>query len=297
MFKFRLDNKGSAAVLLCFVITGLLGFTALVVDVGSAYSERTKLSNALDSAALAASLEIHNGEEKVKMVALEYLKKNNVDPEEVQIITSSNSIEIKGLRNVEHFFAPIIGIDDSNVTADTKAIIGPVGAVRGGVRPFAVEIFDYVYGDQIILKADAGSGYKGNYKAIALGGTGANNFKENALFGFTKTLSVGDWIPTETGNMAGATNDIKNYINSEVSSFDDFERDTIRLWTIPLVNTMEVNGRGEIQVVGFGQFYVEDVHNKGGKVEITGRFIRYVTNGIIDMDAPDTGTYAVKLSK
>lgn len=294
---FKLNSKGSAAVLLSFAIAGLLGFTAMVVDVGVVYTERTRLSNALDAAALAASLEIHNGEHQVINVAKQYLEKNSIDPNEVEISVSDNSIELKGKRNVKHFFAPVIGIKDSDVSSRSKAIIGPVGAVRGGVRPFAVEMFDYEYGDQVVLKADAGSGYKGNYKAVALGGTGASNFRANALFGHNGTIKVGDWIPTETGNMAGATNDIKNYINSELSSFDSFERDTIRVWTIPLVNTLQVNGRGEIQVMGFGQFYVEDAQNKGGKVELTGRFIQFVTNGIIDLEAPDTGTYAVKLSR
>jgi hypothetical protein len=294
----KLGNKGSAIAILCIAITGLLGFTALVTDIGMVYKERTNLSNAIDSAVLAASVDLMQSEAKAKMTAEEYLRKNNVDPNNVTIHFGSDgkSIEIKGTKNVKHFFAPVIGIKDSDVGASAKAIIGPVGAVRGEVRPFAVEMFDYTYGDRVTLKTGAGDGYKGNYLAVALGGTGANAFRDNALYGFSGTIKIGDWIQTETGNMAGATNEIKNYINAESSSFDNFEKGSNRLWTIPLVDTLNLNGRSEIQVVAFGQFYVEEVQGQQGKIEITGRFIQYVTNGTVDMTLQDTGTYGVKLS-
>lgn len=289
------NNKGNAAILLTFIITGLLGFTALTVDIGMAYVERTSLSNALDAAVLAASLELHNGETNAKEVAKEFLKKNNVNPDDVNIQITINTIEITGKKNVKHFFAPIIGIKDSDVTGRAKALIGPVGSVRGGVRPFAVEMFDYTFGDRVVLKADTSE--RGNYRVVALGGSGSSTFLDNALNGYSGIISIGDRIQTEPGNMAGASNQIRNHINSENSTFDNFPRDSIRLWTIPLVASTQLTGRTDLEVVAFGQFFVESVQQRGGKLEFTGRFVRFVTNGIIDMDAPDTGTYAVKLSR
>ena len=52
----KLDDKGNVAILLCLVFTALLGFTSYVVDIGLIYAEKVKLSNAIDSAVLAASL-------------------------------------------------------------------------------------------------------------------------------------------------------------------------------------------------------------------------------------------------
>ena len=49
-----------------FVITALLGFTAYVIDIGLVYAERIKLSNALDSAALAAILSCRKTMKKQK---------------------------------------------------------------------------------------------------------------------------------------------------------------------------------------------------------------------------------------
>lgn len=295
----KLDNKGNVAIILCLVFTVLLGFTAYVVDIGLIYVERVKLSNAIDSALLAASLELPTDPTKARNVAIEYLQKNNTDPSKVSIVisTDNKSIQMEGIKNVNHIFAPIIGIDSSKVNASAKVIIAPVKSVKGGIRPFAVEKFDFTYGDVVILKEGAGDGYHGNYGAVALGGTGANVFKSNALYGYSSIITVGDMIDTETGNMAGASNEIKNYIESEFSSFNDFKRNSIRLWTIPLVDSLLVDGRKEVQVVGFGEFYVEDITKGSGKIEIHGRFIRYVTNGEVDMSISDTGAYGSKLVK
>jgi len=295
----KLDNKGNVAILLCLVFTVLLGFTAYVVDIGFIYVEKIKLSNAIDSAVLAASLELPTDDTKARNVAIEYLQKNNVDPSKVTITISADkkSIQMVGTKNVVHFFAPIIGINSTDITAGTKAIIAPIKAVTGGIKPFAVEAFDFSYGDVVMLKEDAGDGYHGNYGAVALGGTGANVFESNALYGYSGTLAVGDMIDTEPGNMAGATNAIKNYINSECSDFNNFERTSIRLWTMPIVDSLDVNGRKGVLVVGFAEFYVEALTSNKGKTEIQGRFIRYVTNGEIDITQNDTGAYGAKLVK
>ncbi|MEK6265099.1 MAG: pilus assembly protein TadG-related protein, partial [Clostridium sp.] len=145
----KLDNKGNVAIILCLVFTVLLGFTAYVVDIGLIYAEKVKLSNAIDSAVLAASLELPTDPIEAKNVAIEYLIKNNVDPSKVSITisTDNKSIELVGIKTVDHFFAPILGIDSSNINAITKAIIAPVKSVKGGIRPFAVELFDFTYGD------------------------------------------------------------------------------------------------------------------------------------------------------
>ncbi|HOJ10208.1 MAG TPA: pilus assembly protein TadG-related protein [Clostridiales bacterium] len=293
------NNKGNTAIILCLLFTALLGFAAFVTDIGIVYAEKIKLYNALDAAALAAALELPDNIEKARKVAVEYLEKNSVDPGSTVITIGSDkkSIQIEGVKNVKHLFAPILKIYSSNINAVVIAAIGPAKSVKGGIRPFAVETFDYSYGSLVTLKAGAGDGYKGNYYAVALGGSGAKIFKENALYGYNSTISIGDLIYTETGNMADAANAIKNYINAERSSFDDFPKSSVRLWTVPLVDTLKVNGTGQILVAGFGEFYVEDVTTNSGKIEITGRFIRYVTNSDVDMTLNDTGVYGAKLVK
>ena len=108
-------------------------------------------------------------------------------------------------------------------------------------------------------------------------------------------LNVGDFVFTEPGNMAGMVNSLSYYINSIDETFEDFARDSDRVWTIPVFESMEVNGRKAIQIVGFAQFFVESAYKVRGKAEIHGRFIEYVTNGDIDPTLESTGVYGMKL--
>ncbi|KRQ86265.1 hypothetical protein ABG79_01888 [Caloramator mitchellensis] len=294
-----MKRKGNAAILVAIGMTALLGFSAYVIDIGIIYGEKIKLENAVDAAALSAALELPTNPQSAYEIAMEYLEKNGaeVGKSEILIAENNKSIEIRSQKEVKHFFAQIMGINKSIVNAKSKAIIGPARSVNGGIRPFAVVAYDYHYGDLVVLKEDAGDGYHGNYGVLAMGGQGAAVFRNNALYGYNGKISVGDWIDTEPGNMAGVVNELRNLINSEQSTFQNFTRDSIRIWTLPLVNTLEVDGRKKVQVVGFAKFYVEDVYKKSGKAEITGRFIRYVDRAEIDLSLNDTGLYGAKLTR
>lgn len=293
----RLNDKGSISIIMCIAMVALLGFASYVIDIGLVYSEKTKLSNAIDSAVLAAAMELPQNPTNARVVANQYLQNNNVLQSEavVSISSDNKTIEIDSLKKVNHLFAQVIGINSSNVNASTKAQIGPIKSIHGGIKPFAVESYNFIYGQLVALKVGGGFGSNGNYGAVALGGNGASVFKANALNGYGGTISVGDYIDTEPGNMAGATNTIASYIDSEQSCFTNFSRDSIRLWTIPVVDTLAVNGRKPVLVVGFAEFYVETVIKNSGKTEISGRFVKFVTKGEIDMTLNDTGLYGVKL--
>jgi len=95
--------------------------------------------------------------------------------------------------------------------------------------------------------------------------------------------------------MANVSNVLKDYINNIPDTFENFSRDSDRLWTVPLVDSLEENGRGTVVVIGFAEVFVEDIQKKSGKIEINARFIRFVVNGKIDQTVEDRGTYGVKL--
>lgn len=294
---FIQSEKGSVSILMALMMVVLLGFSGLTIDIGFAYVERTKLSNALDAAVLAAAQDLTEGSQTARATAESYLMQNEVSLEEVIIEVGQDlkSIEIRGSRNVQHYFMKVLGVVSSDVGATSKAIIAPIKSVKGGIRPFAVEDFEYTYGDLITLKHGAGDSYNGNFGVIALGGTGSNVYKNNALYGYSGELKIGDSIPTEPGNMAGVSNELKAYINSIPESFDNYSRNSERLWTIPLVDTLEVNGREDVVVIGFAQVYIEDIDKKSGKINIDARFVKFVVNGAIDMNAEDHGVYGIKL--
>lgn len=291
------SDRGAVSIVVALVITVLMGFASLVVDIGSMYLEKTRLQNALDAAALAASIELPERAASAMSVAQQYLTSNKVDLASTQITIAPDgkSIEIIGTRTVRHYIAQVIGISSSTVRARSKALLSPIKAINHGIRPFAVEKFNYVYGASVTLKKGASDGISGNYGPLALGGTGADVFRDNAIYGYNGKINIGDWINTETGDMAGPTNTIATYYGQEPNLFPNYPRNSLRLWTIPLVAPTELTGKTSVQIVGFAQFYIDGMEKKDGI--ITGKFIRYVTYGEADASLPETGLFTNKLVK
>jgi hypothetical protein len=62
-----------------------------------------------------------------------------------------------------------------------------------------------------------------------------------------------------------------------------------------VVNTLDVNGRKPVVVVGFASFFIEDYVDNGGHSQITGRFIQTIIDGEMGDGAADFGTRSIKL--
>lgn len=290
-----LNQKGSSQAIVIIFMAAILGSTSLVIDIGNSYINKAKLNNATDAAALAAALELPNDPNKAIQIAEEYLSKNAVNLEDVNItlLEDNSGIEVSVNKNVNHLFARVIGIESSIVNASSTVKIGPITEVYDGIRPFAVEEQTFNYGQVITLKYGAGAGNNGNYGAIALGGRGAKNYQNNIKYGYDSKLKVGDYIDTEPGNMVGPTVKGINYIlDSNFETFENHSKNSTRLWTIPIVDSLNVNGRKPVKIVGFAEFFIEGVNNKA---EITGRFIEFVKNGNINFNQNDYGLRAIKL--
>ncbi|RKD28854.1 hypothetical protein BET03_06990 [Thermohalobacter berrensis] len=292
------NERGSTYIITILAMTAILGFTALVTDVGLLLIKKVNLSNALDASVLAGIQELPSNSDKAIEVVKEYAQKNGVSPENIEVYIQNDNTLLKAyaVDDVNFMFAKILGINQSQVSASSTAIVAPVTAVYDGIRPFVVEQQDFEYGQQVVLKEGAGDGYNGNYGAVALGGTGSNIFRNNVKYGYKGKLKVGDLIDTETGNMSGPTLEGIDFIlQVDYSTFDNFSRDSLRLWTIPVVDTLAVDGRKEVKVVGFAEFFVEGAVENNGKAEIIGRFIEFAVNGDISETQSDFGLKGVKL--
>ncbi len=290
-------EQGSVSIMVMLMMVVLLASTGAVIDIGVVLVNRTQLSNALDYAALAGAQELPDNESDARAVATDYLIQNNVNPADVTITIAPDgkSISIDGNRPVEYTFLRIVGLDGTTVSVQSKVMLGAVSSIKGGLRPYAIEDFPYAYGAEVVLKQGAGDGYHGNYGVIALGGNGASVYESNALYGYAGTVTIGDEIDTEPGNMANVSNQLQTYINGISDTFENHTRKSDRLWTVPLVDSLLENGRGTVVVMGFAQVYVEKIQKKSGKIQITARFIKFVVNGDIDINVVDRGTYGVKL--
>jgi len=304
------NERGSVTILFVLFITVIIGFVGLAVDFGYAVLKDLQLTNAIDSATLAAAQDLDNTN-MATSTAQTYLEKNGVDPSTVTIIFSNNdhSIQLESNTIVNNQFMKLLGVNTTGIGASAKATINPITKVTGGIRPFGVEKFDVTapenFGKQFILKTGDASeeGYgPGNFGGLALGGRGASNLRNNALYGYSGSIEIGQEIDTEPGNMASMINPIRQLIESDETYFEDYSatsmpEDSIRMWVVPMVNSLEVNGRSLVVVKGFAMFFIEDIGKQSGKTSITGRFVRGVIPGEMVESQEDFGLYAAKLVK
>ena len=320
-FKFRLwkEESGQAIVLFAIGFVVLCGFAALAVDIGSVASEKSNLQNAADAAALAGAQELPADPAKAKLVASQYaLVNGKVGDQVVKTEVSGDNLVLSVTieRKVNGYFSQFLGINSDDVAAKASAKVTanvtPVDLVTtttedsgkpiksvSGVIPLGVEakLLPFTLGVTYTLKEGGGSAiYPGNYGGLQLGNPGQSVFANNIKNGYKGELTVGDKIFTEPGNMAAANSEILDRINSDpLATFDTVQPGSRRLVTVIVVDTLDVNGRKEVTIVGFAAFFLESGDGKvNGKYQITGRFVQMVVPNSIPGTGTDYGAHAPK---
>jgi hypothetical protein len=100
--------------------------------------------------------------------------------------------------------------------------------------------------------------------------------------------------------MASMINPIRQMISIDETDFDDYSatsmpEDSLRMWVVPMVDSLEVNGRKLAIVKGFAMFFIEDIGKQSGQTSITGRFVKGIIPGEMGESQQDLGLYAAKL--
>ncbi len=269
---------GSALIIFALAFVALGGMGALALDAGLGYVRRVQVQNAADAAAIAA-----------QFAGLNAL---TLDPAEITISstwTTNDTICVAPTETVDFFFAPLIGIDSADVAASTAAVVGSLVGTDGLV-PFGlvIPVGKFEFGQAYDIKLGDGEG--GNYNALALGGSGASDYRDNIVNGTSDSFSVGETIDMEPGNMVGPTvtgltqcigadpdyswTDLVNP-DGTLKGIDD---DNPRIITIPIV-TQPQQGRSDVTITGFAMFYVEGRPSSWSGGELTGAFINTVIEG------------------
>lgn len=133
MMRWRDDDRGATAVIVALVLVLLMGFAALAVDVGALWSDRKQLQNGADAGALAVAQACGRGEctgNPVGMSAMQAkaqtLAEANkfdgvADGSVVGYASGTPSVTVQTTATRTHWFAPVIGIDASDVSATATA--------------------------------------------------------------------------------------------------------------------------------------------------------------------------------
>jgi len=295
------QQKGSTVVLVALAAVALFGFAALVVDAGLLYLASGRLNNMVDAAALAAARDLipalATGDPVTTAEKVAVLNGKEAG-DQLYVSVTNGQVTVTAVRRVELFLAPVLGFSASNVQATASATAGVLASATG-VVPFGVEKQNFSYGDTYVLKAGGGDGTTGNYGGLALGDKGANVYEFNIQNGYSGVLHIGDMVSTQTGNMSGPTNDgVSSRISQDsAGSFPPQNFESPRIITVPVIDSLDVNGTKPVQIVGFANFYLESVGGSGSDCYVTGRFIKLPRDGDISSSATFYGAYNVKLVK
>lgn len=127
------DERGAIAVLVALLMVVLLGFAAISIDVGRLYAEKAELQNGADAAALGVAQHCAGGAcGDVNATAAGLAAGNAGDNFAAAVPTvSGNSVTVNtstlnadGSYALAHWFAPILGIDTTEVRATATAAWG-----------------------------------------------------------------------------------------------------------------------------------------------------------------------------
>jgi hypothetical protein len=125
------EERGVTAVLFALVLVPLLGFAAIAVDVNAVYAERARLQTAADAAALAVAQDCARGNcGDMQATADAMVTANDPDVTTAPPVLSNSplSVTVSGDKPTRHWFAPVLGIDATQVRASATVAWGEPGA-------------------------------------------------------------------------------------------------------------------------------------------------------------------------
>lgn len=143
------DDRGAVGVMLALLMVPLIGFAALGVDVAATAAERQQLQIGADAGALAIAQDCARNNCQIPAITAQSLAiANSNDGEATATVTNPLLTPLTGqvtVRNVgmrEHWFAPILGTDESSIT--TQATAG-WGSPSGGtaILPLAFSLCEF----------------------------------------------------------------------------------------------------------------------------------------------------------
>ncbi|MGE5423357.1 MAG: pilus assembly protein TadG-related protein [Ignavibacteriales bacterium] len=145
------NENGQSLVLMALLIVVLMGFAALVVDVGAISLAKTRLQNAADAAAAAGAQQLPDASAATE-VAYYYADQNGIPEEDTTVTTSFNGdpnvIEVVCEKQVNYAFATVLGFTGKRLSARSVASFESEWA--GDALPFINLDDDYQTNPEIV---------------------------------------------------------------------------------------------------------------------------------------------------
>jgi Flp pilus assembly protein TadG len=304
-------ERGAVAAVVALLLVPLLGFAAIAVDVGAFYAERARLQTAADAAALAVARDCAVGACGDMQATAQELVTANVgagEAEEPELGANPSTVTVTGNNPVEHWFAPVIGHDSTQVSATATVAWGAPGggtaalpiafswcsfdAQTHGSLPTATDAVQRIYLSKSDLSGDHCTGPSDN---VIPGGFGYLVPDPGRCGATSKVAMV---VTSNTGNSAPCTAaEWTTLVGRTVllPIFDDFGGNGSHGW-------YRVYGYAAFQLTGFdlgGQHTTDKKLCGNGSTRcIAGRFLQYVEPSdafFYDSTAPSMGAWILRL--
>ena len=180
MYLHLKSKKGVTTVMIAVMMSLILGFCALVVDIGRVSLEKNMLQNAVDSAALAAAQDLPDTA-AATYTANNYMAMNGFASANINIGfgDSNRQITVDATENIKYTFARILGVNNTNIKTAATAKKG--GKYIRGAFDYAV--FSGSSNDELCINSNGrnthivgsvhsnnGFRYNGNHDSIEITG-------------------------------------------------------------------------------------------------------------------------------
>jgi Flp pilus assembly protein TadG len=314
--------RGVAIVWFAFFLLFVLGFIALGIDFAKLMATRTQLQNAADAAALggATAIDYQTGtlvQATAVTRAQQTASQNRAfieDSEPVVVpamdvsFPAANQVRVvtrrEDVQSIVAHFAQVFGLEALQMTADATAKVEPAGAVTCGLVPLAAipptgQNFQTGCGNYYTLKEGGGSGTTGNYGAIqypscgeqpcsGMNPSGAATYECLLKYGYCCTVTLGQTLSTQTGNISGKTRDAIQYrFNQDsvktqnicYSQYKALGGDGSRVVYVPITSGFAGPGNTTVTVQTFGAFFLRNIPGTGNKSDILAEFVDIVVPG------------------
>lgn len=304
------DERGQSLVFMVVAISGVLGMTALVLDMGSWFRSQRNLQQVADAAALAGAQALPNDPSSAVSQAEAYATKNgfSLDASGITISSSvrpNDTIHVEVKRVAPSFFAKVVGIDGANVAARATANSENLSEARY-VAPIAVDYQHPLLGcskggksvtcnptygvettlNLVDLKQNGGSSGAGNFGLVDLtnsnGSVGSGDLASWIQYGYGDALPLGDYdgVPST------------KYHDSQMRDSLQIRSGTVLLF--PVYDKITGPGSNSVyHVIGWVGFRVDSFDTQSQNGTLTGQFTRFIAQGL-DSSDPSQTDFGVK---
>jgi hypothetical protein len=307
--KLLKNENGAVLVIVAFAMLGLIGFTALAVDGGKIYSEKSRLQKAVDSAVLAGAQGLLTSDSSAARDIAEdmFFEKYGYNSGLTFDLTIEPGQYIKGEAKsipVSMTFAKAIGTDIAYINASAKAIVGPL-TKASGIAPIVIEKDNIPDGTILNCGSTNPGDLSGNCGYLNFPG---GNLRDALLNG--GTYEIGQTVTTDPGGSVGqvtqaimgvdgliALDDSKPHCQSP----DTADNTCARVVTVVVIDDWvdvdgkNVTGSSELRVSGFAAYWIEKYEDK----KLYGKFLKMIAPGEVGSGS-GTGTdtlFGVKLAE